>query len=178
MLTAIILGILSGLDNLQVGSAFELMGLNPGRRWRLIVSFTFFETTMPLVGVLIGNQLNVTFKSIANWLGPCIMLTLGLYIILRELIEKKKPKRNIANQPWILILLPFFMSLDNLIAGVGLGTAGYPILSSALLVGICAGTMCFLGFIIGEKLRRFIPGNIEVISGIYLICMAVFWVVK
>jgi len=172
MLTVLIFGILVGLDNLQLASAFGLIGLKATRRWSVAGIFAFFEVTMPLVGLLIGNQLNSTFSEIAHWLGPCIMLALGLYILIRELLEKGH--QDIVNRPWVLLFLPFLMSLDNLVAGLGLGTAGYPVISTSIIVGICAGSMCFLGLIIGEKLRRLIPKNLEMICGFYLIGMAVF----
>jgi manganese efflux pump family protein len=176
MLTTLIMGILAGLDNLQITSAIGLMGIQPNRKWRVVAAFVFFEMTMPLLGLLIGNQLNTSFQIIAHWLGPCMMATLGIYIIMREFMEKEK--QDIISKKWVIVLLPFLMSLDNLIAGVGLGTAGFPVISSSLIVGICAAGMCFLGLLLGEKLRRLIPEKIEIISGIYLIVMAVFLAVK
>lgn len=172
MVTVFILGLLSGLDNLQISSSIGLMGLRPGRRWILITSFALFEMTMPLVGLLIGEQVNSTFQQTAQWLGPGIMISLGAYMLFREWMEKEQ--EDIVNTNWVLILLPFLMSMDNLVAGVGLGTSGYPVYSTAVIVGLCAATMCFAGVIIGDRLRRFIPGKIEIASGLYLIGMAVF----
>ena len=176
MLTVLIFGILAGLDNLQLSSALGLMGLKGKRRWLLVSVCAFFELIMPLIGLLIGKELNSSFAEFAHWLGPVIMMGLGLYILIRELMEKEQP--DLANRPWVLLMLPFLMSLDNLFAGLGLGTSGYPVVSTAITVGICAGSMCFLGLFVGEKLRRLIPKNLEVISGIYLIGMAVFMMVN
>lgn len=175
-MTVLILGILVGLDNLQVASAIGLLGLQPKRKWLLVAGFVFFETTMPLVGLLIGHKLNHSFESIAEWLGPGIMMALGLYILVREWMEKEP--QDLANRKGMLLLLPLFMSLDNLLAGLGLGTSGYPVISTSITVGICAGSMCILGLFIGEKLRQLIPGNLEVVSGLYLIGVAVFLVMK
>ena len=172
MLTLLILGILVGLDNLQLASAMGMMGLAPGRKWFVAGIFAFFEVIMPLIGLLIGHQVNSVFTEAAQWVGPGIMLSLGLYILIRELLEKER--QDIINRRWILLILPFMMSLDNLVAGIGLGTAGYAVWSTSLVIGICAGSMCFLGLLIGEKLRGVIPGNMEIISGFYLIGMAVF----
>ncbi len=176
MLTILILGILVGLDNLQLASAFGLMGLKKNRRWWVASIFALFEVSMPLVGLLIGSHLNQTFKEVAEWVGPGVMLSLGLYIVIRELMEKEQ--QNIVNLPWVWLTLPFLMSLDNLLAGLALGTAGYPVVSTSITVGICAGGMCYLGLIIGERLRRLVPKNLELISGAYLIGMAVFMIIK
>lgn len=176
MLTVLILGILVGLDNLQLASAIGLMGLKPNRKWMLAGVFAFFEVSMPLVGLLVGHKLNGTFADAAHWLGPGIMLALGLYILIRELLEKKR--QDLINRRWMLLLLPFLMSLDNLMAGLGLGASGYPVVPTSITIGMCAGSMCLLGLFVGEKLRRLIPRNLEVISGIYLIGMAVFLMVN
>ncbi len=176
MITVLIFGILVGLDNLQIASAFGLIGINAGRKWLMIFSFAFFEMVMPLIGLLIGNKLNQTFQNIAAWIGPAIMISLGLYILIREWREKDKTE--IANQKWFMIFLPLMMSFDNLMAGVGLGASGYPIISTAIIVGFCAGALCFVGLFIGDKVRRWIPAKVEIISGLYLIAMAIFLIVK
>lgn len=176
MITALILGILGGLDNLQVGSAIGLMGIEKKRRWMLVAPFIFFDVLMTLVGLLVGNKLNTTFESVAEWLGPGIMLAMGIYTLVRELLEKEKP--DLVNNKWVLVLLPLSLSIDNLFAGLGLGTAGYPVIATFIIVGTCSGVMCFLGLLIGAKLRAMIPPRLEILSGIYMICLAVFLVIK
>ena len=90
----------------------------------------------------------------------------------------EKEKKGIINSKWLLLLLPFLMSFDNLFAGLGLGTAGYPVVSTAIIVGLCSGIMGLLGLIIGKKVRSLIPGKIELVSGLYFIGLAVFLIVK
>jgi manganese efflux pump family protein len=176
MMTVLIFGILVGLDNLQIASAFGLMGINARRKWLMIFSFAFFEMVMPLVGLLIGNKLNQTFQNLTEWIGPGIMILLGLYILIREWREKEKTE--IVHHKWLMVFLPLMMSFDNLMAGVGLGASGYPVFSTAVIVGICAGTLCFVGLFIGDTVRKWIPAKVEIISGLYLIAMAVFLIVK
>lgn len=130
---------------------------------------------MPLVGMLIGNQISVEFQFVAEWLGPVILIALGLYILISELLEKES--EDLVNKRWMILTLPFVMSLDNLMAGIGLGTTGYPIVSTSVIIGVCAGTMCLVGLLIGEKMRKLLPSNIEVFSGFYLIGLAVFLII-
>jgi len=172
MTVIIILGILVGLDNLQISSAIGLMGLKPSSKWFVVSLFVFFEVCMPLVGLLIGHKINSSFEGIAEWTGASILISLGLYILIREWTEKND--QNPINHKWLLVLLPFIMSLDNLVVGMGLGTAGYPVVSTSLIVGICAGSMCFLGLTIGEKLRDIKGIKVELICGFYLIGLGVY----
>jgi len=167
-----ILGILVGLDNLQISSAIGLMGLKENRRWMVVLLFVLFEVSMPLVGLLIGHKLNSSFGDVAEWIGASILISLGLYILISEWMEKEN--QDIINSKWLLLLLPFIMSLDNLVVGVGLGTAGYPVISTSIIVGLCAGSMCLLGLIIGEKIRDFKWIKVELLSGFYLIGLGVY----
>lgn len=176
MITVLLLGILGGLDNLQIGSAIGLMGIERKRRWVLVAPFIFFDVGMTLVGLLIGNKLNSSLENIAEWLGPGIMMAMGIYTLVRELMEKEKP--DFVNNKWFLLILPLSLSFDNLFAGLGLGTAGYPVVSSFIIVAICSGGMCLLGLIIGAKLRSMIPPRLEILSSIYLIGLAIFLVIK
>ncbi|MDF1698270.1 MAG: manganese efflux pump [Saprospiraceae bacterium] len=170
-----ILGILVGLDNLQISSAIGMMGLKKERRWLVTLLFVLFEVSMPLIGLLIGHKLNSSFEHIAEWIGASILISLGAYILISEWLEKEE--EDIINKKLVLILLPFIMSLDNLVVGVGLGTSGYPILSTSIIVGLCAGTMCFLGLLIGDKLRNINWWKIELVSGFYLIGLGIYSII-
>lgn len=178
MIAIIILGVLVGLDNLQLASAIGLAGLQPKRRLLLVIAFVFFEVSMPLLGMIIGQRLNSSFEFVAELLGPIIMIALGLYIIINEFFEKKEEEKTVINKGWILVMLPLMMSFDNLIAGIGLGTSGYPVISTSVVVGICAGSMCLIGLFIGEKLRKLVPANIEMLSGFYFIGLAILLILS
>lgn len=175
MISVLILGVLVGIDNLQIASAIGMMGLHPRKRWMLVTSFVLFEVTMPLVGLSIGKQLNEEFQTIAEFVGPCILIALGAYIIVREIMEKGQDE--LVNKRWMIIVLPLLMSLDNLLAGIGLGTSGYPVISASLAVGICAGVMSLVGVLLGDRVRKLVPKRIELVSGTYMIALAVFLII-
>lgn len=126
IVTVFILGILGGIDNLQVSSALGLMGLKRQRRLLIMVPFVFFDTVMSFLGLLIGNKLNLIFERIADWLGPGFIIFLGIYIIVKEYREDEIAA--ITNKRWFMLMLPVLMSFDNLFAGLGLGTAGYAVI--------------------------------------------------
>jgi len=173
MIKIVILGFLVGLDNLQVVSGLGLFGVDKRRKWMLLISFAFFEMCMPLLGLAIGNQLEGYIGAIAEFIGPLILFILGSTIIIMEILGKET--RAVIDNPWMLIGLPFFMSFDNLFAGMGLGTLGYPVFLSALIIGVLSGGLSFIGLFFGRKIRKFIPGKIEILSGSYLMGLAVFF---
>jgi putative Mn2+ efflux pump MntP len=77
-----------------------------------------------------------------------------------------------------LVVLPLSLSLDNLAAGVGLGALGFPAVASALLIGLVSGSMCALGLFAGERLGRWVPRPAELWSGVYLLALAAFRLVR
>ncbi|MFT7603836.1 MAG: putative Mn2+ efflux pump MntP [Saprospiraceae bacterium] len=173
MIKIAILGFLVGLDNLQVVSGLGLFGIDRKRKWILVFAFAFFEMCMPLLGLVIGQQLQEYTGTVAELLGPLILFVLGSAIIIMELMGKEI--NTMINNPWMLLGLPLFMSFDNLFAGVGLGVLGFPILLSALVIGIFSGGLSFLGLFLGDKIRKYIPGKAELLSGSYMIGLSIFF---
>ena len=171
MATLLVIGLLVGVDNLQVASGIGMMPVRTMRKWMIALAFGFCEAVMPLVGLVIGRLLHKSFGSISENIGPFILVVCGLCILYLALRENDASK--VVNSHWVLFGLPLTLSLDNLFAGVGLGAIGYPILFSALVVGVLSGTMCLIGLCFGNWLRQWMPGNSEVICGAYLVVVGV-----
>jgi putative Mn2+ efflux pump MntP len=68
--------------------------------------------------------------------------------------------------------LPLSLSFDNLAAGVGLGSLGFPVIASALIIGLVSGSLCAVGLFAGAQLRRWMPERAELWSGVYLLALA------
>jgi putative Mn2+ efflux pump MntP len=164
----LLFGFLSGLDNLHVAATLGASGLRRGRLLALAASFAACEAGMPLVGLAIGSTLHHAVSGLAA-AGPLILLGCGAVILVQAFREDERPVDLGAG--WIFAL-PFGMSFDNLLAGVGLGSAGYPVVLSALVVGGVSGTMCLSGLFFGAWAKRWIPGRAEVLSGAVLVVMA------
>ncbi len=82
-----------------------------------------------------------------------------------------------ANQRALLLGLPLTLSIDNVIAGAGIGIAGYPLAMSALIVGSVSAAMACAGLYAGHWFKRFLPQRIEIAVGAYLSVLAIrgFW---
>jgi putative Mn2+ efflux pump MntP len=169
MLEVAAFGVLAGLDNLQVSAA---LGVSRPRRARLLglaAAFAACEALMPLAGLAIGGTLRRTVPALEA-AGPAVLLLCGAAILLHALREGDA--REVVEGRWMMGL-PLTLSLDNLFAGVGLGSAGYPVLASAVIVGAISGGMCLAGLFAGAWLRRWVPGRAEVWSGAFLIALAI-----
>jgi manganese efflux pump family protein len=174
MLEVAAFGVLAGLDNLQVSAALGLSRPRRGRLLALAGAFAACEALMPLAGLAAGGVLRRALPGVEA-AGSIILLLCGAAILLHALREGDA--REVVEGRWMLGL-PLTLSLDNLFAGVGLGSAGYPVLTSALIVGAISGLMCVAGLFAGAWLRRWVPGRAEVWSGAFLVALALFSLVR
>ncbi|HYR09329.1 MAG TPA: manganese efflux pump [Longimicrobium sp.] len=168
MLEVAAFGVLAGLDNLQVSAALGLSRPRRGRLLALAAAFAACEALMPLVGLAAGGALRRALPALEA-VGPLVLLACGAAILLLALREGDA--RPVVEGRWMLGL-PLTLSLDNLLAGAGLGSVGYPVVASALVVGTISGGMCVAGLAAGASLRRRVPGRAEVWSGAYLVVLA------
>ena len=174
--TAIIFGLLSGLDNLQVAPALGALRMRRSRRWLLAAAFGVCETVMPLAGLVAGRAFQERFALAGQWVGPITLVTCGALIIY--LARHEREVATVVNSRWLLLGLPISMSFDNLIAGVGLGAIGYPLVVTALVIGGISAAMCLAGLFLGASIRKRFPENIEVFSGAYLVIIAVVRLIR
>ena len=171
-MTALILfSLFVGLDNLQVSAAIGMLEIRTERKWLLTIAFGFFEAVMPLIGLLLGGLIHTALGGLAGSIGPLILMTCGLLIIY--MAHGKQDTAEVVNNRWLLFGLPLTLSLDNLVAGIGLGALGYPVLFAALVIGLVSASMCFLGLFVGHQVSRWIPVRMEMVSGLYLVIIAI-----
>jgi Putative manganese efflux pump len=69
--------------------------------------------------------------------------------------------------------IPLSLSLDNLLAGTGLGMLGFPPVFTAVVFGTITALMTFVGLQLGGIAARFIPIRSDLLSGMGLSIMVV-----
>jgi manganese efflux pump family protein len=162
----VVFGVLAGLDNLHVSAALGAAVPDRRRLYALAAAFAACEALMPLVGLAAGGALRRAIPALET-VAPLLLLACGVGIVVAALREgDARPDGG----GWIFSL-PLALSFDNLFAGVGLGSAGYPVLASAAVVGAVSGGMCLAGLFAGARVRRWIPGRPELLSGAFLVLL-------
>ncbi len=202
MIELLIFGVLAGLDNLQVSASLALLPLQKRRLHVLAAAFCVSEIGGALLGLLLGKAVLSLIAPVAEWLAPAAMLGCGIVVLWLALrregakqtelerthLERTHPERahseqaggalfGFANQRALLLGLPLTLSIDNVIAGAGIGIAGYPLAMSALIVGSVSAAMACAGLYAGHWFKRFLPQRIEIAVGAYLSVIAIrgFW---
>ena len=173
-MTAIfLLGLLVGLDNLQVGAALGLLRMSSALRWAFAAAFAFWETAMPLAGLALGQAARARADPWGERFGIAVLGICGLLLIIMALRGATEDvDERFAGSRIALAGIPLSLSFDNLAAGVGLGSFGFPVIASALILGSVSGSLCALGLFGGAHLRRWAPARPELISGAFLMILA------
>ncbi len=113
-----------GLDTFAVAAALGVGGLAPGRRLRVSVLMTSFETGMPLVGLALDAPLGRAIGSAANYLAIAALLAFGLYTLLSAEQEEEERVGRLGNVTGFrAVLLGLSISLDEFAIGFTLWAA-------------------------------------------------------
>ncbi|HYO66749.1 MAG TPA: manganese efflux pump [Archangium sp.] len=171
MSAILVLGLILGLDNLQVGAALGMLQVSRRRRWAIALAFGACETVMPLLGMLLGRRLGEFLGPFTELFGAGVLALAGLLIIVMSWHERDASQ--VAEGGFALLGLPVSLSLDNLLAGVGLGALGHPVLWSALTIGAMSTALCAMGLFFGGWLRQRLPGRAELVGGMGLVVLSV-----
>ncbi|HYH06040.1 MAG TPA: manganese efflux pump [Thermoanaerobaculia bacterium] len=171
MLQIVLLGILAGLDNVQVAAAISMAPLTRARRILFAIAFCICEIGAPLAGLFLAHGLRARLGPWLDRSAPFIVVLCGVTILFLAFRDDDKLGK-LVNHRWTVIALPLSLSFDNLLIGLSLGTLDYPLPLAAATIGCVSAFMCVCGIAGGARLRRWIPEYAEVVSGVYLIVIA------
>jgi putative Mn2+ efflux pump MntP len=172
MLQILLLGVLAGTDNLQVAAAISMAPLTRARRIAFALAFCACEIGSPLAGLLFVSSVRRYFGTWPRLLSPLVVIVCGAVIVFLAMRDSDELEK-LVNHRWTVAALPLSLSLDNLLIGVSLGTFGYPLPLAAVTIGSVSAAMCLFGLAGGTRIRRWIPEHANVVSGLYLIVIAI-----
>ena len=172
MLRIILLGIVAGSDNLQVAAAISMAPLSRARRAAFAVAFALCEIGTPLLGLLLIASVHARFGRWIDRAAPLIVVACGVVILALALFGRDELP-TFVNRRWIVAVLPLALSVDNLLIGVSLGAFRVPPALAAVTIGSVSASMCLIGLGAGARIRRWLPAHADLLSGIYLIAIAI-----
>ncbi len=165
LISLLILGLILSLDNARLAIALGPLVFSWRRALRIAVVFGLWDGVSPLVGLLIGRYFGEEIGETADLVGPIVLLVFGLYLVVRSL-QTEAPEE--LDERWMLLGIPLTLSLDNLLAGTGLGLLGFPPVFTAAVFGIMTALTTFVALQLGGVVARFIPIRPDLLSGVGL----------
>lgn len=176
MPSLLLLGFALGLDSLRVSIGLGARKLSDLHRGQIAFAFGLCDAIAPFIGLAFGQSLVATVGEWTEILGPLLLGGYGLYTIYVTWRGGELAQDD--DKHWMLFGFPIVLSLDNLVAGIGLGMLGFPVLLSALTLGTISGLMSLAGLYLGSALRRILPTRSELVSGVILLLLAAMFAVN
>ena len=171
MLEMLGLGFFLSLDNFRSSIAIGTIPVSVRRAMQIALVFGAWDGLAPLLGGVVGHYAGRTIGPIADYVGPAVLGAYGLYLLLGAL---RRPAPDEMDQPWIMLFgMPLSLSVDNLLAGTGLGLLGFPPFIPAVVFGAMTAVMSLAGLCLGRTAARLVPIRSDVVSGLSLVLAAI-----
>jgi putative Mn2+ efflux pump MntP len=172
--TVFLVAIALGTDALSMALSIGLNGI----RWKniLLISGTIciFHILMPLIGLYIGSILGNYVGRFAAYIGAFVLVYIGIQMIRGSMgKDKERKEAKVCTGGFALCILAGSVSMDALTVGFGLGTLEVNLLLTVLIMGIVAGLMTAIGFVLGRKLGPWLGVKAQLLGGIILILIGI-----
>ncbi|HLI38001.1 MAG TPA: manganese efflux pump [Streptosporangiaceae bacterium] len=157
VLNLLALGFVLSLDNFRTAVILGPLRFAWRRAAQIAVVFGLFDGLAPLAGILLGRYAGQEIGGpVAGYVGPVVLGLYGLYLIVRALQTSTQEELE-AEHRWSVFGLPVPLSLDNLVAGTGLGLIGLSPVVPAALFGAITAVMTLAGLQLGRLISRLVP---------------------
>ncbi len=159
------------LDNFRSSIALGTIPFGIRRAIQIALVFGFWDAVAPLVGGELGNYFGEAIGPVADYVGPALMGVYGLYLLIGALWHPEPEK---VDHPWVTLFgMPLSLSVDNLLAGTGLGLLGFSPVIPAVTFGLMTVVMSLAGLLLGRAAVRVIPIRSDLLSGVSLVTAAI-----
>lgn len=179
LVNVIVLGFVLSLDNFRTSVLLGPLRMRRARMVLIAVNFGLWDGLTPLLGLVIGHYVGDVIGPVADYIGPLALLGFGAYLLVRALCVPAPDADgdDEFEQSWTLFGLPLPLSIDNIVAGTGLGLLGFSPWLPAVIFGLLTAVMSLIGLVLGRLAFRLVRNRIniryEIVTGIALIIEAV-----
>jgi manganese efflux pump family protein len=175
MLALLLVAAAVGVSNFAAAIAIGVSGVDARTRLRVGIVFGVFEAGMPVLGLILGQQLADSLGHAARWVSGGLLIVVGAYALLRAAKGTRgKASGRTAAEPVPLgnvrlLVTGLALSLDNLVVGFALGTYNTSIAVAALVIGLVSVAMSLIGLELGARIGTWAGERGEQLAGLMLI---------
>ncbi|MBB4686911.1 manganese efflux pump MntP [Amycolatopsis jiangsuensis] len=161
------------LDNFRSSIAIGTIPFGWLRAFQVAIVFGVWDALSPLLGGLIGHFLGEFLGDWADYIGAAALGLYGIYFIVGA-IRNPQPEEDDLDHPWVTLFgMPLSLSIDNFVAGAGLGIAGFSLIVPMLTFGAMTVVMSFAGLFVGRMAAKVIRIRADLLCGISLLGSAI-----
>ena len=183
MLALLLVAVSLGLSNFAASVGLGASGVDRRTRLRVGLVFGFFETAMPVIGLLAGRGAAGALGHATRWLGAGLLIATGVYSLVQALRSARDaastgtpstgpPSSGPPSEPprlGPLLVTGLALSIDNLAVGFALATVHVSLPVAVIVIGAVSVTLSLLGLELGHRLSTRIGGRGEILGGLVLI---------
>ncbi|GAB2464890.1 putative Mn2+ efflux pump MntP [Conyzicola lurida] len=166
----IALGVSADAFAVSLGRGLHMRRLNYRHAFLIALTFGAFQALMPLIGWLLGTQLEQYITSVDHWITFGLLAIIGGKM-LWEAFAKHEDKDETDDRLHVrqLLLLAVATSVDALAVGISFAFLSVSIGESIALIGVTTFVLSFVGVLIGHRVGLRFSKPAEIAGGVILI---------
>lgn len=137
--------------------------------FRLSWHFGLFQGLMTILGFSVGGGVAGFVSQMDHWIAFIVLSCLGAKMIYESRNPETRSKEYDPSRGWSLVVLSIATSLDALAVGFSLSLLGISARYPALVIGVCALVMAYIGAKLGKHAGNLIGRWAERVGGVALI---------
>ncbi len=164
-----------GADAFAVSAAVaaSLPALTGRHIFRLVWHFGLFQALMTIVGWFGGEGLSTFMFGMNYWVASGLLFFLGVKMIHESFHPETRGRNFDPTRGWSLVGLSIATSVDALAVGVSLSLIGVSVWTPALIIGLAALLMSFVGTRLGRSIGVTLGQWAERAGGLVLIVIGI-----
>ena len=174
MLSIFLIGVALSMDAFSIALSIGTTHLSKNRFILIPIVVSIMHFVMPLIGLFLGNQI----LSVININPKIIMTIILLYLAFLMYKDRNNDKVPKINSLLSIFLYAISVSLDSFSVGIGLKALTDKILIPPIIFSLCAGTITYMGLILGKYSQKVWQEKSSLIGIILLISISIVNICK
>lgn len=174
MLSIFLIGVALSMDAFSIALSIGTTHLSKNRFILIPIVVSIMHFVMPLIGLFLGNQI----LSVININPKIIMTIILLYLAFLMYKDRNNDKVTKINSLLSIFLYALSVSLDSFSVGIGLKALTDKILIPPIIFSLCAGTITYMGLILGKYSQKVWKEKASLIGIILLISISIVNICK
>ena len=136
---------------------------------KIAATLAFFQALMPLLGYILGKQVENLISDYDHWIAFGLLFLLGFKMIYESFVKEKDASSSNPLKTMVLLGMAVATSIDALVVGISFAFVTINIYLAIFIIGAVTFLVSMIGMLFGKKLGGKLGKQMEIIGGIILI---------
>jgi len=167
----IALGVSADAFAVALGKGLHMRRLNYRSAIVIALTFGLFQAVMPLIGWLLGTQLQQYITAIDHWIAFGLLAVIGGKMLWDAFHDSGEDDESDDGRVHVrqLLLLAVATSVDALAVGISFAFLDVAIVQAVIVIGVTTAVLTFVGVLVGHRAGIRFRGPAEIVGGAILI---------